>query len=123
MIRYFCAILLVVTSSVVFSNELYRKASAGDKGTYYIIESEPLSDGTIRVLSSRIGKGNAYTDFTELKVNCSTKQFFELAGSYEDGAQTAPSKPLKDLSGSKWTPLVAGSSKSDLVLFVCKKPK
>ena len=114
-------IILLVLPSATFANDLYRKPSAGDKGSYYILESETLEDGTIKVLSSRIGKGNAYTDFTELKVNCESQQYFELAGSSEDGAKQKPSKPLKDWSeNSKWTSLVTGSSKYDLVQYVCK---
>jgi hypothetical protein len=74
------------------------------------------------VLTSRIGKGNAYTDFTELKVNCKTKQYFELAGASEDGKKDAPTAPLNDWSSrSKWTSLVTGSSKYDLVTHVCRK--
>jgi hypothetical protein len=77
-----------------------------------------------QVLSSRIGKGNAYTDFTELKVDCKLKQYFEVAGSEEDGAKDKPTKPLKDISDqSKWTSLVADSSKNDLVEYICKKKK
>ncbi|WP_445365374.1 hypothetical protein ACJJJB_19920 [Microbulbifer sp. ANSA001] len=113
---------LLLISSAATSNELYREPSSGDKGTYYVIERQPLSDGNIRVLSSRIGKGSAYTDFTELKVNCDRMQYFELGGSSEDGAKQKPSKPLKDWSNrSKWTSLVTGSSKSDLVHFICRK--
>ncbi len=123
MIRTFFVTMLVFSSATALANEMYRKPSSGDKGTYYIVESEPLDDGTIRVLSSRVGKGGTYTDFTELKVNCKTKQYFELAGSSEDGDKKKPTKPLKEWSGSKWVSLVAGSSKSDLVSFVCKKSK
>lgn len=114
----------MIFSSFVSSNELYRKSSAGDKGTHYVVEHGKLDDGNIRVLSSRIGKGNAYTDFTELEIDCASKLFFETAGSSEDGARSKPSKPLKDWSShSKWTPLVSGSSKSDLVHFICAKYK
>ena len=117
-------LVLLFTATFSSAKELYRAPSAGDQGSYYIIESKKLNDGFIQVLSSRIGKGNAYTDFTELKVNCKLKQYFELAGSEEDGAKDYPTKPLQDRSNqSKWTSLVTGSSKYDLVENVCNKKK
>ena len=115
-------IILILISFCSFSKELYRKPSSGDSGAYYVLSSSKLEDGTIKVLTSRIGKGNAYTDFTELNVNCNSRQYYELAGGSEDGAQDKPSKPLNDWSDrSKWTSLVAGSSKYDLVNFICSK--
>ena len=117
-------LILIITSSLVSANELYRPAKPKDSGKYYILESQDLDNRVIQVLSSRIGKGNAYTDFTQLKVNCNTKQYFELAGSSEDGAKSKPSKNLKDWSkNSKWVSLVSGSSKYDLVKYICKKYK
>ena len=116
-------IILFSFSNLVISNELYR-SKAGDSGKYYIIESKDLGGSIFQVLSSRIGKGNAYTDFTQLKVNCNTRQYFELAGLSEDGAKNKPSKKLKDWSNnSKWVSLVTGSSKYDLVNYICKKYK
>ncbi len=111
-------------SNISMAKDLYRGPSAGDKGEYYVLENKKIGDGLFQVLSSRIGKGNAYTDFTELKINCKTKQYFELAGGEEDGVKDKPSKELKDWSKqSKWTSLVNGSSKSDLVEYVCMKKK
>lgn len=111
-------------SSFSIASEMYRAPSAGDRGTYFVLNAENIGHKTVKVLTSRVGKGNAYTDFTELKINCQSKQYFELAGSSEDGGKSKPSKPLKDWSKqSKWTSFVPGSSKSDLVTFVCKKYK
>lgn len=122
--RQFLVVLLLSFPAIASAREMYRAPSAGDSGKYYVLSHEKESDGTVRVLSSRVGKGNAYTDFTELKINCEARQYFELAGTSEDGAQEKPSKPLRDWSGrSKWTSLVPGSSKSDLVGFVCNKYK
>lgn len=116
--------VLASLSSWSIANEMYRAPSAGDSGAYFILTAEKAKDGTIIVLTSRIGKGDAYTDFTELKINCQSKQYFELAGGNEDRKKEKPSKPLKDWSKkSKWTSLVSGSSKSDLVAFVCRKYK
>jgi hypothetical protein len=118
------ATAFLLISNISIAKDLYRAPSAGDKGAYYVLESKKLSDGVFQVLSSRIGKGNAYTDFTELKINCKTKQYVELAGGEEDGAKDMPTKELKNWSDqSKWTSLVNGSSKYDLVKYVCKKKK
>jgi hypothetical protein len=116
------AITLLSISNISIAKELYRAPSAGDQGSYYILESKELDDGIVQILTSRIGKGNAYTDFTELKVNCKTKQYLEIAGGEEDGAKDNPTETLKDRSKqSKWTTLVIGSSKYDLVEYVCKR--
>ena len=113
-----CMLLFV---SYANAKELYRASSAGDKGTYYILSKQAIGDNTFQVLTSRIGKNNAYTDFTELKINCNTMQYYTLAGSEEDGAKEVPSKALKDWSkNSKWTSLVTGSSKYDLTIHVCE---
>jgi hypothetical protein len=64
---------------------MYRSPSAGDAGAYFILSHEKQTDGTITVLSSRISKNDAYTDFTQLKVNCTSQQYFTLAGNGEDG--------------------------------------
>lgn len=90
--RGLIAVLLLSTVPSSFAKELYRSEIPGDSGTYYVLNREKTSDGLIKVLTSRIGKGNEYTDFTELNINCEAKQYFELAGSSEDGAKESPSK-------------------------------
>ncbi|WP_146027247.1 hypothetical protein [Bowmanella denitrificans] len=123
MTKVLFTVVFAACSFSVIANEMYRAPSSGDSGTYYIVNSEKGSDGILTVLSSRIGKDNAYTDFTKLNVNCASMQYFELGGSSEDGAKKSPSKKLKDWSNAKWTSLVPGSSKSDLVRYVCNKHK
>ncbi|MDD3476381.1 MAG: hypothetical protein PHI38_05890 [Sulfurimonas sp.] len=122
--KIFTIMVLVGLSSFSIANEMYRAPSNGDSGTYFVLSVKKTGDRQFKVLTSRIGKENAYTDFTELEINCRVKQYFELAGSSEDGKKQKPSKPLKDWSKqSKWTSLVFGSSKSDLVSFICEKYK
>ena len=85
--KYIILLLIFISiPSSILANELYRQKLV-DSGKYYIIESKDFGKGIVQVLSSRIGKGNAYTDFTKLKVSCKSKQYFELAGSSEDGAK------------------------------------
>jgi hypothetical protein len=120
-VKIISILVLVIFSNLASANELYRAPSPGDSGAYYIIEKQNLGGSIIRIVSSRIGKGNGYTDFTELKVNCKSKQYFTTAGASEDGAKQKPSKQLKDWSkNSKWASLVTGSSKYDLVRYVCR---
>lgn len=106
-----------------FANNIeYRAPSSGDKGSYSIIKHESLGDGKYSVLTNRIGKNDEYTDFTKITIDCSTYKYLEVAAGYEDGAQDTPNEELKPLPKvfQKWTELVTGSSKSDLVNFVCK---
>lgn len=117
------AIVSLIFPLACFGADLYRAPSAGDSGTYYILKQEAIGAGIFKVLSNRIGKGAAYTDFTELNVNCKSKQFFELAGGEADGKQMTPPSALSPRKNSKWASLVPGSSKSDLVNFVCSKKK
>jgi hypothetical protein len=121
--RILLAALLAV-SFATLAKDLYRAPTAGDSGKYYVLNIEKLDSGEFKVLTSRVGKGGAYTDFTELKINCQTQQYYELAGGEEDGVKEMPTKPLADWSSrSKWTSLVPGSSKSDLVNYVCNKQR
>lgn len=115
-------VLLLFVAPLSMAKELYRSGVPGDSGTYYVLSRERIEGGLIKVLTSRVGKNNEYTDFTELNINCDSKQYFDLAGSSEDGAKESPTAELKDWSSnSKWVDLVAGSSKDDLVRFVCSK--
>jgi len=115
--------LLFTTLSLSLSaNTLYRAASSCDKGAYYIVESKPLENNKFYVLTSRVGKNKAYTDFTKLNIDCGSMKYFELAGSSVDGFQEKPTKKFNDWSKNpKWVSLVNSSSKSNLVHFICKK--
>ncbi|WP_152487840.1 MULTISPECIES: hypothetical protein [unclassified Pseudomonas] len=123
--KFYCAAaiaILMTINTFCYSRELYRAPTAGDSGTYYVLTHEKIDLNISKVLTSRIGKNNEYTDFTELNINCASKQYLELASNNEDGAQEKPTKPLKAWSNnSKWTSLVAGSSKYELVQFICKR--
>lgn len=117
------AIAAVLLPVSCWGADLYRAPSAGDSGSYYILKQEAIGTGMFKVLSNRVGKGAAYTDFTELKVNCESRQYFELAGGEADGKQMSAPASLTPRKNSTWASLVPGSSKSDLVNFVCAKKK
>ncbi|MDX7750866.1 hypothetical protein SJR52_15350, partial [Aeromonas caviae] len=81
--KYFAVIAIMTVSINSYAKEIYRAPSPGDSGTYYVLSREKIENGMIKVITSRVGKGNEYTDFTEMKINCASKQYFELAGSSE----------------------------------------
>lgn len=112
--------MAVLMLSAANAKELYRAPSGGDAGSYYVLSKSKTGNG-FTALTSRIGKGASYTDFTEVQVNCQSRQYRTIKGSGEDGAVDKPTKPLKVYtSGNKWTDLIPGSSKSNLVTFLCK---
>lgn len=69
--------MVMLFTELAVAKKLYRAPSAGDKGAYYFLESEDQGNDIIRLLSSRIGKGNAYADFTELKVNYKSTEYLK----------------------------------------------
>ncbi|MGU5699895.1 hypothetical protein ACV1D9_22525 [Aeromonas allosaccharophila] len=114
-------LLVFLLPPLATSGEMYRSPTPGDQGTYFVVDSTKGDDGIITATTSRVGKGGAYTDFTKVKVDCIKKMFLGIAELSEDGAIESPSKPLVDYNKSDWTSLVAGSSKSDLVVYLCNK--
>jgi hypothetical protein len=105
---------LAIMSSSAQSDELFRSA-AGDKGTYYLMDmqTDVPSSGFARTTHRRVGPGNAYTDYTITDINCLTHTY-RVRGNAED------KMPKIGKGGSKkYTPIVRGSSKSDLVLYSC----
>ena len=112
-------LIVMLVSTLASAKELYRAPSAGDKGAYYVLQKQ-YSGPLVQALTSRIGKNNADTAFTKLRINCDTKEYFVLETSVENGARDSPTDPLNDISTkSKWVSLVKGSSKYDLVMYLC----
>lgn len=114
--------MLSVNKSVLdsSSNVLYRSAIEGDAGKYYILEKNKIWDSTFLVISSRVGKYNAYTNFTKLNVNCDTMEHKILGICESDGFQERVNCDFSDGDATDWTTLITGSSKSDLVHFICE---
>lgn len=87
------------------------RSMAGDKGKYFLLEAIP--DGAvIKTLHKRVGPSG--TGFTRTEVNCKTMRMRDM-GYSEDSVAAMKIAP------GKWYELVAGSSKSDLANFVCKR--
>ena len=86
------------------------RSVAGDKGQYFLLESKKEGDIT-HVIHKRVGVDS--TGYTKTDIDCTTMQFRVLGYSEE-----SPSSITE--SPADWSGLVPGSSKSDLVNFVCK---
>lgn len=90
---------------------LIPRSSMGDKGKYYLLETTGKGS-IIRALHKRVGVDG--TGFTFTEINCATLQMRELG--YSEQSPSA----IKE-SPTDWFPLLPGSSKSDLVNFVCNR--
>lgn len=80
-----------------------------DKGKYFLMEKTKNGE-IITTLHKRVGVNE--TGYSKTEINCRTMQYRDM-GYSEDG----PDK-IKAVPG-KWTEVLTGSSKSDLVSFVC----
>lgn len=107
--------LCLFSANLALAEEIEIKRSVGgDKGKYYLLSVEK-NGNLFEVIHKRIGLDS--TGFSKTKINCSTKQYQDL-GYGEDSINN-----IKEYPSVQWTSLVSGSSKSDLVNFVCSKYK
>ena len=110
-----CVISLTIVVAT-FSNgacaaEVQIARTMYDKGTYYLLDKK--TNGSITTtLHKRVGVNE--TGFSKTEINCKSMQYRDMGYS-----EAGPGK----ISGSpgRWTDLVSGSSKSDLVKFACSR--
>jgi hypothetical protein len=91
------------------SEVLIPRSIAGDQGKYYLISSNREGD-VITTLHKRVGL--ASIDYTKSEINC-TNMMYRVIGYSEISANAVQART------GEWSDLVQGSSKSDLVNFVC----
>lgn len=109
------AMLISVFISFCFSAEVEIPRSMADKGKYYLITVQKI-DNFVQTIHKRVGQTSL--GFSKTKIDCKNMRYQDL-GYGEDNLGN-----LKDYtSGVQWINLVPGSSKSDLVNFVCSKYK
>ena len=99
-------------ASVVHATDLnvsIPRSVAGDKGKYILMEVK-RNGNVVSSLHKRVGINE--TGYSRVESNCSTKQYRDMGYSEDSPSAIKPSP-------GKWTDLVEGSSKSDLVRFVC----
>jgi hypothetical protein len=110
-------IIFCLFSSLTFicgtavSAEVQIPRSMADKGKYYLLDAKS-KDGITTTLHKRVGVNE--TGYSKTEINCKTLRYRDM-GYSEDGPDKITGTP------SKWTDLFSGSSKSDLVNFVCAK--
>lgn len=110
-VRSLAAALVFLAPTGTIADELIPRSSAGDKGTYYLLEAQRTGDFIV-ALHKRVGP--SAIGHTRTETNCRTMQMREI-GYSEDGPGAIKANP------TKWFDLVPGSSKSDLAAFVCKR--
>ena len=81
----------------------------GDKGKYYLLEAQN-DGGIIKALHKRVGVDAV--GYTRTEIKCQARQIRDI-GYSEISPAAIQEQP------TSWHELVEGSSKSDLVNFVC----
>ena len=104
--------LLTFLSTSAFAAEVpIPRSMAGEKGKYFLLEAKAEA-GIVKALHKRVGPSGP--GFTRTEINCKAMRIRDM-GYSEDSAVAIKITP------GKWYELVPGSSKSDLVNFVCKR--
>ena len=103
-------IILAAASGVrAFGAEIKIPRTMADKGSYYLLDLK-MKGGIATSLHKRVGVDE--TGYSKTEINCKSMQYRDIGYS-----EVGPDK-ISDLPG-KWTDALEGSSKSDLVNFVC----
>lgn len=90
-------------------NMRYRNAQSGDKGDYFVVNQS--SNGVLyRAVSKRVGPSG--TSYTRVEVNCRNK-------SYKVLGEGMSMSTINNAADPKMTRAIQGSSKYDLVNFIC----
>ena len=111
MLKSFVLGLLLASLTVlsIAQSEVLIPRSTPDKGKYYLLKKSVKGNIT-QTLHKRVGV--SAIDFTLTDINCATRQY-RVIGLGEETVES-----IQPASG-KWTTIVEGSSKSDLVNFAC----
>ena len=92
------------------SQELIPR-SVAEAAEYYLISVEKDGD-YLKTLHRRTGSSG--TGYSVTRIDCASRRYMDLA--YGDGSRSN----IRMYDDTSWTELVPGSSKSDLVNYVCK---
>jgi len=111
-IFYLFSSLMIVFSTAVGA-EVQIPRSMADKGRYYLLSAK-IKDGITTTMHKRVGVTE--TGYSKTEINCKTMQYRDM-GYSESGPKKIAGTP------SKWTDILSGSSKSDLVNFVCAQTR
>jgi hypothetical protein len=105
------AITVATFSIGAFAAEFQIPRTMVDKGTYYLLVAETRGSVTT-ALHKRVGVNE--TGYSKTEISCKTMQYRDM-GYSEVGPDKIAGTP------GKWTDALSGSSKSDLVNFVCSR--
>ncbi|OFA09047.1 hypothetical protein [Duganella phyllosphaerae] len=104
-------VVAVATSIAAHATEVQIPRTMADKGKYYLLDTKTNS-GITATLHKRVGVSE--TGYSKTEINCKTMQYRDM-GYSEVGPDRLAGGP------GKWTDILSGSSKSDLVNFVCSR--
>ncbi|MFN3790140.1 hypothetical protein [Massilia sp.] len=104
---------LMIICNTAASAEVQIPRSMADKGRYYLLDAK-IKDGITTTVHKRVGVNE--TGYSKTEINCKTTQYRDM-GYSENGPDKITGTP------SKWTDILSGSSKSDLVNFVCAQKR
>lgn len=112
------SILIFINSMQVYAgkSELLIPRSYPEKCKYYLIKSKSNSE-ILRVTSKQVCPKNKFysgVGFSITDIDCNSRKYKEIG--YGDDLISN----IKNYSSARWSSLVRGSSKFDLVNFVCK---
>lgn len=107
------SLMIVVSASGIAAHatETQIPRTMADKGKYYLLDAK-TKGGIITTLHKRVGVNE--TGYSKTEINCRSMQYREM-GYSEDGPDKLTGAP------ARWTDVLSGSSKSDLVNFVCSR--
>jgi len=115
MIRKVLGPLLMIAATLVSieakSAEVQIPRTMQDKGKYYLLDSATRG-GITTTLHKRVGVNEI--GYSKTEINCKTMEYRDMGYS-----EVGPDKIT--VVASRWTKVLTGSSKSDLVNFVCSR--
>lgn len=102
--------MILLVSQIAGAEQLIPRSMA-EKAQYYLISVK--QDGEyLRTVHRRTSSWG--TGFSVTRIDCNNKRYMDLG--YGDDSQSN----IKMYDKTQWTTPVQGSSKSDLVNFICK---
>ncbi len=117
-----CIVLLMGLAALLLSSG----AAFANKGqrvkTFFVLSTEKIDNGVIKVISSRMGPENTYSDLSVLKLDCRTKKYYDMGlPEGEKSKDISQARMQHWIDRAKWTTLVAGANNYAVVNFVCNK--
>lgn len=106
-------VVAAVCSNVINAAEVEIPRTMADKGTYYLLDAK-TKGGITTTLHKRVGVNE--TGYSKTEINCKTMQYRDMG--YSENGQDKIAGAV-----GKWTDVLSGSSKSDLVNFVCSRKR